>query len=199
MAIGYTRSTGVNSIPVWQGTDKDIQLAQGGFALVNPALASTDTIIPAGTPMVFDESTRTAVIVGGAFAQATVGGTATAYPVLKGHTLKVGDFLASGAVGTKAYAITSIDTTNVLFDTITVGTSIGAVTAGDYLFVSSATGATASAYPAVNGLLYAETQAQAGEDVSAVIRGTVYARRVPYSAALAALAGLKNIIYSQSQ
>ncbi len=115
--------------------------------------------------------------------------------------MKVGDNLASGATGGKAYPITAIDKTNAGYDIITVGTSIGAVAIGDTLYNSTATGATASALPASNGLLYEETQVFATglqNSVGIVIRGTVYARRVPYSAAIAALAGLDDIIYSQS-
>jgi hypothetical protein len=196
MAMGYTRIVGASGIIVWQGQDKDIQLAQGGFVLSATGLAA-DTIIPAGTPLVISESARTASILDYGIAQANAGGSATAYPVLKGHTFKVGDYLASGAVGGKAYAITAIDTSNSGYDTLTVGTTIGAVTAGDLLYASTATGATASALPAINALLYADTLANSGESVSAVIRGTVYARRVAYNAAIAAL--LDDIIYSQSK
>jgi hypothetical protein len=33
MGIGLTRTFGTTEIPVWQGTNKDIQLVQGGFLL----------------------------------------------------------------------------------------------------------------------------------------------------------------------
>ena len=200
MGMGITREVGSDSIPVWQGTDKDIQLAQGGFLLSATGLADK-SLIPAGTPVVFNEATRTAAILGTAVAQANAGATDVTYRVLKGSTLKVGDNFASGATGGKAYPITAIDTSNVDYDTVTVGTTIGAVTAGDLLYASTATGATASALPAVNGLLYADTLSGAGEDVSVVIRGTPYARRVPYSAAIAAALKTNGayIIYSQSK
>jgi len=192
-----TRTVGASSIPVWQGLDKDIQLAQGGFLLTDPGLPA-DTVIPAGTPMVFNESTRVASIMASGVAQADAASNATTYPVLKGHTFKVGDYLATGAAGGKAYAITAIDrTSSTVYDTFTVGTTIGAVTAGDLLYASTATGATASAYPVINGLLYADTVSGTGTDVSVVIRGTVYARRVPYNATIAA--ALTKIIYSQSK
>lgn len=197
MAMGIKKTAGGSGIPVWQGTGKDIQLSQGGYALASTGLAA-DTLIPAGTPVVFSESTRTATILGTGVAQADAASNATAYPVLKGHTLKVGDYLATGAAGGKAYAITAIDSTTYTDkDVLTVGTTIGAVTAGDLLYASTATGATASAYPAVNGLLYDDTLANSGESISVVIRGTVYARRVPYNTSIAAL--LDDIIYSQSK
>ena len=199
--MGIARSVGTGSVPVWQGTNKDIQLAQGGFLLDITGLSPGDVLL-AGTPLVYDEATRIAVVMHSGTAYANAGGSATAYQVKKGSSLKVGDNLASGATGGKAYPITAIDKTNAAYDTITVGTSIGAVTAGDTLYASTSTGATASALPAANGLLYEETEVfptGLKNSVSAVIRGTVYARRVPYSAAIAALTGLKFIIYSQSR
>lgn len=195
-----TRELGAGSIPIWQGVGKDIQLAQGGFALVATGLPA-GTVIPAGTPFVFDHTTRTATMMGGAilYADATI--AATTYQVKKGHTLKVGDFFAATS-GSKAYAITVIDTSNVLFDTITVGTTLGAaLTAGQNLFASTATGATAAVHPAISGLLYDDTLALPGQSVSIVIRGTVYARRIgfAFSTALSALTGLRFIIFSQSK
>jgi hypothetical protein len=197
MAIGMKRTVGTNSIPVWQGTDDNIQLAQGGFALAATGLAA-DTVIPAGTPVVFSETTRTAIILGTGVIYEDAGGSATVYKVKKGHTLKVGDYFAKGAAGGKAYAITAIDsTTSADYDSVTVGTTIGAVSAEDLVYASTATGATASAYPAINGLLYDDTLANAGESISVVIVGTVYARRVPYNTTIAA--ALTKIIYSQSK
>ena len=199
--LGLQRTYGSAEIPVWQGLTKDIQLAQGGFLLDQTNIA-VGQIIPAGTPLVFDEVARTAVVLSTAVAQANANGTATDYPVLKGHGFRVGDYLASGATGGKAYAITAIDTTTYSDkDIITVGTTIGAVTAGSLLFKSTATGATASALPNINGCLYAEAVGQfGGISVSAVIRGTAYAKRVPYSAAIAAKLDANGayIIYSQS-
>ena len=228
--MGITRTPTKSGIPVYQGTAKDIQLLQGG-CLLNTTGLTAGNIIPAGTPVVYDEVTRVASILHNARAQANAGASAVNYPVEKGHSLAVGDYLASGAVGGKAFAITAIDTSNASFDTITVGTTIGAVTAGDLLFASTATGATASALPAINGLTYDEvTPVTAGDllfastatgatasalpaingltydevivssniSLSVVIRGTVYARRVPWSAAIEALSGLKQFIYSKS-
>lgn len=198
--IGISRYVGTGAIPVWQGTNKDIQLAQGGFALDRTGLSAGDILL-AGTPLVFVESTRIATVMHVGIAYANAISSATSYQVKKGSTLKVGDYLATGATGAAAYAITAIDTTNSAYDTLTVGTTIGAVTAGATLYASTATGSAASALPAINGLLYEETEVfKTGlqNSVSAVIRGTVYARRVPYSTAIAALAGLDDIIYSQS-
>ena len=195
--MGITRTPTKSGIPVYQGTAKDIQLLQGG-CLLNTTDLTAGNIIPAGTPVVYDEVTRVASILHNARAQADARASAVNYPVEKGHSLAVGDYLASGAVGGKAFAITAIDTSNASFDTITVGTTIGAVTAGDLLFASTKTGATASALPAINGLTYDEVIVSSNISLSVVIRGTVYARRVPWSAAIEALSGLKQFIYSKS-
>lgn len=197
--IAVTRTYGSPGIPVWQGSGKDIQLLQGGCVLVVTGLTA-GTVVPAGTPLIYSESARTATVLHSGFAYANAGGAAVTYTVAKNHTFIVGDYLASGATGGKAYAITAIDTTTSAdYDTLTVGTTIGAVTAGDTLYASTATGATASALPACNGLLYDDAVVAPGTAVSVVIRGTVYARRVIYNASIAALAGLDDIIFSQSK
>lgn len=197
MGLGFKRTYGTGSIPVFQGIGKDIQIAQGGFLLDTTGLTA-GVIIPAGTPLVFDETNRTAVVMTTAVIQANAASNATTYRVNKGSRLKVGDNFALTA-GAAAYPITTIDTTNADYDAITLGTTVGAATAGQFVFASTATGASAAAFPAINGLLYNETVVDSGTSVSAVIRGTVYARRVPYSAGLAALPGLDDIIYSQSK
>lgn len=195
--MGITQTSTKSGIPVYQGTTKDIQVLQGGCLLDITGLTVGNTI-PAGTPVVYDETTRVASVLHNATVQANAASNAVNYRVLKGHSLIVGDYAASGAVGGAAYAITTIDKSNVDYDTITVGTTIGAVTAGDLLFASTATGATASALPAINGLTYDEIVVSSNISLSVVIRGTVYARRVPWSAAIEALSGLKHFIYSKS-
>lgn len=67
---------------------------------------------------------------------------ATGYRVHKGHNFKVGDFIAL-KTGGKAYAITVIDTAQVDYDTLTVGTSLGlAASIGDVVFQAAAEAAT---------------------------------------------------------
>lgn len=197
--LGFVRAFGIAGVPVYQ-RDKGFLLAQGGFALDKTNLVAGQ-IIPAGTPLIFDETARTAVVgsFGTLYANAT--NVATTYQIKKGSVLKTGDYFSATPGGT-AYAITAIDTSNAAYDVITVGTTLGAaLTAGQLFFKSTATGATASALPAFNGLLYDDTTVVAGiaQTVSAVIRAVVYARRVPYSTQLAALSGLDDITYSQSK
>lgn len=198
--VGFKRTYAGTSIPVYQ-LDKAFKLVQGGFLLVKTGLAK-GLVLYRGTPLVYDEAARTATLLGVAKLHANATNTATSYQIEKGSNLKVGDYLAV-TPGGAAYAITAIDTTsNTAYDTVTVGTTLGvAVTAGQFAFASSATGASAAAYPAINGLLYEETVVEDvaySQSVSVVQRATVYARRVPYSTALAALSGLDDITYSQS-
>jgi len=56
-----------------------------------------------------------------------VGSSGTSIKVAKGHHFKAGDYVMSALNG-KAYAITAIDTTSeATYDTITIGTTIGAI------------------------------------------------------------------------
>lgn len=195
MAIGFEQKLSTGRIPVF---GSGAETAPGGF-LLNTTGLTADAVLVAGTPLVFDEAARTATVLHTGVMQANAGASATDYQVKKGHTLQVGDYLASGNTGGKAYAITAIDTSNADYDWVTVGTTIGATSAGDLVFASTATGATNSALPALNGLLYEETIVGSGVSVSAVVRGTAYAHRIPYNAAIAALPGLKHILFLQSK
>lgn len=194
MGLGYKRTDSTGDIPVWQGTGKDIQLAQGGFYLEKGGLP-VGTIIKAGTPMVFNETTRKAMFLATGKVVENAAADALSYKVAKGHTLKVGDNFAAKPQSA-AYPITVIDKSHVDYDLVTLGTTIGAVTANSLVFGSSTTGAANSSFGAVNGLLYRDQKIDDGESCSVVIRGTVYARRVPYSKELET--ALPRIIYSQS-
>lgn len=68
---------------------------------------------------------------------ADVTSSGKAIQVKKGHNFKVGDYVMT-AEGGKAYAITAIDTTNKLYDTITVGTTLGAIPQGGYIIEAAA-------------------------------------------------------------
>lgn len=193
--LGYTRQYGTSDRPVFQGYGKDIQLDQGGFGLDITDLTVGDYLFK-GNPMIVNEATRLAKPLLLAVIFENAGGSATAYKVKKGHTLKVGKYFAA-IPGGAAYAITVINTTDPAFDTVTVGTTIGALNAGDLVFASSATGASAASFGGVNRLLYDDVKIEAGKTVSTARKATVYARRVPYSAGLEA--ALPNIFYSQSR
>lgn len=72
--------------------------------------------------------------------------TTKAYKVAKGHHFKVGDFIML-KVGAKAYKITSINTSETLYDTINVDTTLGeAATEGAALVLAADETDTTSAF-----------------------------------------------------
>lgn len=196
MGLGITRSFGTSDVPVFQGDGSEVITAQGGFVLDITGLPAK-SVVKAGSVMTYDESTRVAKVLPAVKVVEAAGGSATQYKIEKGSLFQLGD-APFYTVGGKAYAITAIDSTgSSTYDTITVGTSLGAVPEGGTLFKSAATGATAGAFTATpKGVLWADTKVEAGESVTVAIQASVYARRVPYSAEIAA--ALPRIIYSQS-
>lgn len=193
--IGLVRTKTTPEVPVFQ---KEIEVAQGGFSLDQTGFAAGDHI-PAGTVLNFDEATRVAKVLKTATVHATAASNATEYQVKKGHLFKVGDKIAKVAGGV-ATTISTIVTTNADYDVITVAATLTAAAEWDVLFESSATGATAAALAvAPKGLLRSSLDIVAGfnHQVGAVIRGTVYSRRIPGASAEVKTA-LPHIIFSQS-
>lgn len=73
---------------------------------------------------------------------AVVEESGTAIKVKKLHNFKVGDYVMAGEGGV-AYAITAIDTAGSKdYDTLTVGTTLGALSQGDFLMEAAAESAT---------------------------------------------------------
>jgi hypothetical protein len=172
--------------------------AQGGFTLSTTGLTSGYTI-PEGAPFGYNEATRVATLLKTAQMYSSATNTDTTYQVKKGHAFAVGDYLAQ-VVGGKAYAITAIDTSNANYDVLTVGTTLAVtLSAGDVLFKSSATGASAAVLDVtVKGLLFSSKVVGSDDSVSIVVRGTVYARRYTPGYPSAVQTALSNIIFSQS-
>jgi hypothetical protein len=192
--IGLKRTYTDGEIPVFQ---KEIEVAQGGFILDKANLAANASI-PAGTCLTYNEATRVAKVVKTATVNATAAANATTYQIKKGHTFLVGDNVAK-TVGGAAFAITAIEV-GATHDVITVGTTIGAAAEFDVLFQSSATGATAAVLvDTPKGLLRSPLDLVAGfsQEVGAVIRGTVYERRIP-GASVTMKAAMPHIVFSQS-
>lgn len=168
------------------------ETAQGGFTLDESVLPA-GTVIPAGTAIGFDESTRKAKPLKGGVLQANATDAATTYKVLKGSNLAVG--MTVNLTGGTQRAITAIDKSNADYDEFTVGTTIGvAASAGAQVFVND------DGYTKAKGLLMNDAEVPASgftETVSVVIDGTVFSRRIaPISAAVKAL--MPNIIFSES-
>lgn len=179
MSLQPVRTVLAGDIPVWQNV---FETALGGFTLDTTGLTTlaAGSVLKAGLPVGFNEATRKARIIKIAVLYANAANNATVYQVLKGHNAINGEFLAY-TVGGASYAISSIDTSNADYDAVTLGTTLGvALTAGQSLFQSSASGGSAGAYIATpRGLLYEDTTPAENENLAVVIRGTVYARRIP--------------------
>lgn len=197
MSLQPVKTTAAGDIVVWQNV---FETALGGFTLDTTGLTTlaAGSVLKAGLPMGFDESTRKARCIKVATLYANATNTATTYQVLKGHNFIVGEYFGY-TVGGAAYAITAIDTSNAAYDVLTVGTTLGvAITAGSALFQSSATGASAAALIVTpKGLLYEDTDPVANTTLSVVIRGTVYHRRIP-TVPSAIKTALSSIQFSES-
>ena len=197
MGLSLTKQTIAYGKAVWQDVSDN---ASGGF-LLNKLDISDDVEIVAGTPLGFDESTRIATILKTVSLYADATNTATTYQVKKGHLFKVGNYIGH-VVGGKAYAITSIDTSNSNYDVLTVGTTLGVtMVSGDTIFQSSATGATACAYYVTPKALSYETATMStGQAIDAVLEGIVYARRIPSldSALRTQIRSFSDIVFSDS-
>lgn len=196
--LGYQKTIVNSGVQIWQqGT---LETAQGGFTLDTTGLAAGSTL-PGGTVISFDEATRKAKVVKTLILAANATNSDTVYQVKKGSQVKVGDIYAK-AVGGSSQTVTAVDTSNAAYDAVTLDTTLGvALNAGDVLFQSSADGTTAGAYSSTpKGLLYEDTDIVAGAasiDIAVVLKGTVYARRIPgVPASIQAL--MPNIIFSQS-
>lgn len=198
MSLKLTRTSVGGLIPIWQAVHEN---AQGGFKLTTGRLVAGD-VIPAGTLVgatEANETARTVVLIKTIVVHASAGNTATDIQVKKTpkSNFKVGDYVAVVSGG-KAYPITVIDTSQADYDTITVGTTLGvALSAGDILFESTSTGASAAVWSRPLGLTYEDYTFESDLDIAVVIRGTIYARRSPaVPSAIKTL--IPNIIFSQS-
>lgn len=87
--------------------------------LVSGSILKEGTAIGKGSDGLYHVE-KTALVV------ENVAASGTSVKIAKGSHFKVGDFVMS-AVNGKAYAITAIDTTNATYDTVTIGTAIGAI------------------------------------------------------------------------
>lgn len=157
-------------------------------------------ILKAGSLVKFDESTRLVTILKTAKIVENAAGGATSYKISKGSKLVVTDAVAA-VVGGLSYAITAINTSNADYDTITVGTSLGALNAGDVIFNSATTGPTAGALKVkVNGILRNDVEVKSNVTLMPVVQtGKVYNRRLPHPAPQAVKDDLKGLIIFSEQ
>lgn len=96
--------------------------------LVSGSVLKEGTAIGKGSDELYHVE-KTALVV------EAVAASGTSVKIAKGSHFKVGDFVMS-AVNGKAYAITAIDTTNATYDTVTIGTAIGAIAKGAIIMLA---------------------------------------------------------------
>jgi hypothetical protein len=193
MALKFKRTDVDGDIPVFQQTH---EVSQSGYTLDTTGLIAGSKI-PVGSVLIADDLTRKAKLVKTATIVEAAAGGALAYKVAKGNQLATGENISLVFKGA-AYPAT-VDRSNALYDLLTVPTSLGAAAVGAVLYQSATTGASNSAIVGTpKGLLYHSTIVEDNATVTIVLRGTVYARRIPgVPADVQALLPL--IIFSQSK
>ena len=170
-------AAGPGGMEVFQS--KNLEDVPGGLTIdQDETNFETDQNVQKGELVLYSEATRLVKIAKLATVETTT--ATTSIQVNKGHCFAVGDFVSTGADGGEAYDITAIDQTNAAYDTLTVSTAIGSLTADDVIWLSTgAGGATAGVALVPNGVLKNDVKPSANDAVSVVTRGTVYERRLP--------------------
>lgn len=205
MGLFNTSKTDKASRPIFP-QPQFLQDYPGGGTLENANLPE-GTILRTGTLLSINEQTSLVNVLKTATIAEAATNTDVAYKILKTvndndqpHLLIVGDLVAF-VVGGKSYAITAIDTSNANYDTITVGTTLGVVlAAGDVLFHSAASGATAGKLKYdVNGILRNDVTTGKNTFVPVIRAGAVYNRRLPFKAPQAVKDALKGLIIFSDQ
>lgn len=148
------------------------------------------SILYDGTPVYYSATDNLWHVIINAVMQANAGSTATKYKVLKGNNLKVGDYLYNGSTG---YAITDIDATNASYDEVTVGTTLGAASAGAVLTV----GSSSAAAPAPQGLVFGHhvITENMNTDIPVGVIGTVNTACMPTELSSTQKAALTGIVF----
>ena len=195
MGLKLKKVESVGRIPVFQ---KEFEVSQGGFKLDTAGLPADQLVTP-GTPVYFDEVTRKVTVLKTAVVHENAANNATTIKVKKGHFLVTGEDVGQ-VIGGAAYDITNVDTSNADYDEITISTTLGiALSAGDVLFKSSASGANVAAlHVAPKGLLFDNVKIEDNVTCAVVLRGTIYARRIANGVHPAVETALPLIVFSQS-
>ncbi|MBO0947288.1 hypothetical protein [Fibrella forsythiae] len=175
--LNFKKTVVNGGVPLFQQV---FETAQGGFFLDKASLDPLQRVLPGGTMLYYDESTRKAFVIKSTVLQAAATNADTTYKVLKNHGFKVGDIVAESLKG-KSVDITTINTADAAFDVLTLSATLGvALPAGSALYqAKTATAGSAAPLYQPKGLLYEDTSLEGNVEVSVVIRGTTYLRRIP--------------------
>lgn len=116
---------------------------RGGVSVNSTELSGAD-YLREGTPVSAPIDGQCHVVKIAEIAEA-VTETGKTLKVKKGHYFVVGDIVMAAAEGA-AYAITGIDASNSAYDSITVGTTLGALAKEAFLYQAKASGASGAAF-----------------------------------------------------
>lgn len=131
MAIEFKKTTYKGHTPeIWRG---ECKMLPGGFKPKNTI--STGTVLNRGTLcQVFFETMEAAVVK---VAKVLTGGTTSKARVAKGHLFAVGDVVAKVGKDDKSVSVSSIDTSNAEYDTLTLSAAITGLAKDDVLAEST--------------------------------------------------------------
>lgn len=192
---------------VWHLTAKPIGQIPGGFK-VDLSAFPRGSVFPAGSPIKYNEATRTAEahIAVSVYETAAIGATSVKVKKNLGNTVVhsgINLIPAPSAIDGTAAAITvtAVDTSNHDYDELTVAALEAALTEGTILIEADKAGAGAEIKVVPNALTRYDIYADATstqEWATAVIEGMVFERRIsPVAAPVKKL--LTEITFSQSR
>lgn len=170
-----------NSRPVWYEIKTVIP---GGFT-IDLSKYPKGSVLPAGSPIQYNEGTRTAkVYVSAVVFEDSAGAIVKIKKLMKNSQFSVGQFISKRPAnigGTETgYQIIGIDTSNEEYDVLTLSAASG-LQANDIVIEVDATGATAKNTVIPNALTHYDIFTDADSKqftATAVVGGQIYERRI---------------------
>lgn len=134
MAIEFKKTAYSGGFPeIWRG---ECKMLPGGFKPLQSF--SVGTVLRRATLLEVNFENMTAAVI--KLADVLAGGTTKAVRVAKGHYFAVGDVVTKIGDGKSTPSISSIDTSNVDYDVLTLSAAYTGLTAGDTIVESATVG-----------------------------------------------------------
>ena len=134
MAIEFKKTAYSGRFPeIWRG---ECKMLPGGFKPLQSL--PVGTVLRRATLLEVNFENMTAAVI--KLADVLAGGTTKAVRVAKGHYFAVGDVVTKIGDGKSTPSISSIDTSNVDYDVLTLSTAYTGLTEGDTIVESAAVG-----------------------------------------------------------
>lgn len=134
MAIEFKKTAFSGRFPeIWRG---ECKMLPGGFKPLQSF--SVGTVLRRATLLEVNFENMTAAVI--KLADVLAGGTTKAVRVAKGHYFAVGDVVTKVGDGKSTPSISSIDTSNVDYDVLTLSAAYTGLTEGDTIVESTAVG-----------------------------------------------------------